>query len=387
MKNRLQPSLVCPKRAPALMPRVRHLLGAALLVATGGAHALLLPSTGYIQFGDVLTYSLPSLAIAYDTINGGGTGPGNPYYVDSTPGAIKDLIVVYTGASGQPVTTNQAGMDDAFAAPNGTIPYFATAAGNDPGGAGQFSGDLGFSWDSTLSALKTFQGGQPLVFFFNNNDTNEDQNLGIWARTWVTNAAGATVGQVFCLSNAGNSYGFPSLGDPRLNGNPGSYACSASEAAGNPGVNALTGKTDYVLSGGEVWLDSMGNPVAPGTSGAKPVNHNLGANQAAYAAVLPELDALLASLYADASLDLGTLTLHIDLKLGCDQAWDTTATTPKDLGDSPACVGKRIDNGYEQLFIGTLDTTPTPTPRDLPEPALLWLCGLGMLALARRLLR
>ena len=57
-----------------------------------------------ISFGDALNYSLPILGLD----------------VNSTPGQISDCIVVATGASGQPVTTNFAGMDNAYATPSGT---------------------------------------------------------------------------------------------------------------------------------------------------------------------------------------------------------------------------------------------------------------------------
>lgn len=55
---------------------------------TTQATAFILPTTGYVQYGDGLSYSLPLLAYFYDQANGGGTGPGNPFYVSSTPGAI-----------------------------------------------------------------------------------------------------------------------------------------------------------------------------------------------------------------------------------------------------------------------------------------------------------
>ena len=41
----------------------------------------------YVTYGDGNSYSLPVNAVLYDAINGGGTGPGNPQYVVSTPGA------------------------------------------------------------------------------------------------------------------------------------------------------------------------------------------------------------------------------------------------------------------------------------------------------------
>ena len=52
---------------------------------------------------------------------GGGTGPSNPFYVNSTPGAIKNLIVNGTGSGGTPVNTNfPPSMDNAYPTPNDT---------------------------------------------------------------------------------------------------------------------------------------------------------------------------------------------------------------------------------------------------------------------------
>jgi len=69
----------------------------------------------YVTYGDGNSYALPVNALIYDAFNGGGTGPGNPFYVVSTPGAIQDLTVVATGSSGTPVTTNYPSADDAYA--------------------------------------------------------------------------------------------------------------------------------------------------------------------------------------------------------------------------------------------------------------------------------
>src|SRR5882724_5406630 len=87
--------------------------------------------------------------------------------IPSTPGQIKDGVVVYTGSSGKPVTTNPAGMDDAFPSVTGAQnPSFHTTTTADPGGTGQFAGDVQ-SWDSTLSAFIGFLEGSTPLFFFN----------------------------------------------------------------------------------------------------------------------------------------------------------------------------------------------------------------------------
>src|SRR5882724_12276236 len=63
-----------------------------------------------VTFGDAVSYSLPILGID----------------VPSTPGQISDCIVVATGSSGNHVTQNAVGIDDAYATPSGTggTPYF-----------------------------------------------------------------------------------------------------------------------------------------------------------------------------------------------------------------------------------------------------------------------
>jgi len=50
-----------------------------------------------VTFGDAVSYSLPILGLS----------------VQSSPGQIEDCIVLATGSSGGPVTTNFAGMDNA----------------------------------------------------------------------------------------------------------------------------------------------------------------------------------------------------------------------------------------------------------------------------------
>ena len=130
--------------------------------------------TNSVTFGDGISYSLPILGLD----------------VQSSPGQIDDCIVVATGSSGNPVTTNFAGMDNAYATPSGTggSPFFRTGdptSSPDPGGAGQFVGDTATTWDTQLSALSSFLNGDTMVVYFNHNQTNSgsaiDQDLFIWA--------------------------------------------------------------------------------------------------------------------------------------------------------------------------------------------------------------
>ncbi len=62
--------------------------------------------------------------------------------VQSSPGQIQDGVVVYTGSDGGPVTTNFAGMDNAFPSVTGDarrIPRSPRRRLADPGGTGQFA--------------------------------------------------------------------------------------------------------------------------------------------------------------------------------------------------------------------------------------------------------
>ncbi|HYP67248.1 MAG TPA: hypothetical protein VEP67_03235, partial [Thiobacillaceae bacterium] len=73
----------------------------------------------YVTYGDGNSYALALNAFIYDHFQGGGTGPGNPFYVNSSPGQIQNLIVNATGSSGTGVTTNFTGMDNAYPTPSG----------------------------------------------------------------------------------------------------------------------------------------------------------------------------------------------------------------------------------------------------------------------------
>ena len=353
------------KRAMALA----GLLSTGIL-ASAPAAALDLTCGGacpWVTYGDGNSFLLQYNAYLYDQVNGGGVGPGNPYYIDSTPGAIKDLTVIGTGTSSNPATTNTSGMDDAYPTPNSSgIPYFSTGTTADPNGANEFTGDGAGTWDVSLGALKSFMGtDNSLIFFFNNNQIKSggavNEGLAGWAQVTLRDAAGAVIG-VFDLTNPGGKFAtIADGGGGTLLGNPTAYTHAG--ALDNPliGTNEAT---DYILSGGKQCLNAGGALVScSDPTATQSFDANLGANQAAYAIVFPELDAQLMSLFAG---DITNYSMNVNLRMGCDPG----------IGDQADCVGRSLNNGYEQVFLSTASNL-----KQVPEPGVLALLGIGMIGL------
>lgn len=349
-----------------------------------------LTGLGYVQYGDAQSYSLP---IANYQVN--CTTGSCPYDVKSGPGQIDALTVLGTGSSGVPVVNNFEGMDNAYATPSGvsgeTFFYMNPTTYQGTQGTVLFNG--GYTWDSSLSALKTFLAGQQMVVFFNNNQENSSgtaaQSLAAWARIWITNGSGTVVpGSTFELSNMGGAYALVSQGGGGVFlGDPTTFTASGS-GPGDP-TSAGFGNTDFVLSGGQVCVEkgpSVGSipvPVAcdatplPGDTISSAINHNLGADDAAYAILFPELNSLLASLFGSiGDLQLADYTLHADVRLGCALqvvgGGAYGASLPCEI--SPSGWGTALNNGFEQLFIGT-----AIVPTQVPEPATLALLGIALL--------
>ncbi len=333
-----------------------------------------LSGQGYVTYGDFNSYSLPIAGLD----------------VASPPGIIKDLIVVATGSNGGPVTTNFAGMDNAYATPSGVSGsnYFDTsqASDPDPDEISSFFGDQETTWDTSLAALQSFLNGEDMVFFFNNNNLNGAnlQSLAAWAQVEVRDAMGDRLG-IFDFTNNGGAYALVSEGGGgTFAGDPTAYTSTGS----GPLIGDNAG-TDYVLAGGPICIDTDTTPPTPVScsnpdSDEGPINHNLGADDAAYAVVAPELNMLLKDLF-DSGADISDYTMSIELHLGCDPLFGGSANDEICTGELSG-FGKNINNGYEQLFIGTgiLDPSTPPPPTPMPNPSILFLMATGILLLRRR---
>lgn len=333
------------------------------------SHAALisLEGKGYVTYGDFNSYSLPIAGIN----------------VPSTPGQISDLIVVATGSSGNPVNTNFAGMDNAYSTPSGVSGsnFFSTGTYTDPDQEAAFSGDQDNTWDTSLSALNSFLSGEEMVFFFNNNNLNGAnlQSLAAWAQVQVTDSLGDILG-IFDFTNNGGKYGLISEGGGgTFLGDPTTY--------NSDGSGPLIGdndNTDYVLSGGPICIDTDTLPPTPVScsnpaADEGPINHNLGADDAAYAVVSPELNALLKGLFNSGN-NLDGYTMSVDLRLGCDPGFGG-ANDEICTGEAYG-FGKNVNNGFEQMFIATA-TFDDPTT-DIPEPHILLLLGSAIMLLVYR---
>ena len=159
--------------------------------------------------------------------------------------------------------------------------------------------------------------GNTPVFFFNNNQVNSgaatNQELAVWAQITLRDSSDATHVAYFDLTNRGYSFTDPG-GGIFSSVNPTAYLSYTNTTGAGPlaGTNSAT---DYVLSGGQLCVEPTPPLQFPSKYTTDPcvgtevtVNTNLGANQAAFAVVVPELNTILTSPnfggYDSLSLDL-----------------------------------------------------------------------------------
>jgi len=343
--------------------------------------------TGFVEYGDTQSYALQVACTVVGT-----TTQKCPFYVNSQPGQIKDVIVVATSPSGSGLTTNPLGMDNPYVTPNGSgIPFFTTDPATSSGVSGTVAHNDANTWDASVASLSTFlsqtQNSAGLVFFFNNNQEKSEgtanEDLAAWSEVWVTNANGDVVSPYFYFTNQCENNNAGTLSGGVYAPEPGGGCFfgdvtnfKGPQAISSPSGNPSGSPTDYVLSGGQVCLNKTTLAAEPCVSGGTQivVDNNLGANQAAYALVVPELNAYLLGLIAMNPADLASYTLHMAVNLGCDPTVFTSGP------DSAACLSKSLNNGYEQIFIGALAPVGTPPPPVVPEPATLALIGIAILA-------
>lgn len=293
-----------------------------------------------LTYGDFDVYSLPFL----NFLATGSTNQLGDFEVQSTPGAIKDLVVVATGSGGVPVNTNFAGMDNALATPNsgGGDGTFFTQPANEPNQVAPFASDNTGTWDAEISALRNFLGGDDLLIFFNLNENNRTgatldaaQDILVYAEISLVDVDGILPDLVFTLNGINP--------DPILN----TFTNFGTFDFGNGDVD------DVAQVHGEICVNTATQtlirlgPCEAGDGGdAATINQNLGADRAAFALTNQSL--------SDVINDLGTLydVLRLDFRMG------------------------ELSNGFEQLFLTSIER-----PVDVPAPGALGLLGLGLAGL------
>ena len=330
---------------------------AALPLAAAAAPTIDLTGAGYVTYGDANSYSLP--------VNG--------LQVMSGPGQITLFTKLGLGANGQ-LDNGTAGMDDAFDTPQAnTINGFRMTSSNEPGSL-EGAWDRNGWWDSTLSALDSAIdfSTYSMVFFFANNETggSANDNLAAWAQVELTRISDDTSLGLFEFTNDADGDGVQGYGPPPAGGGVLGGDVTAFTSAGDAPVLA-----DFVMSGGEVCLDASNALVdCSGPGVVASFEHNLGGDRAAYALVLPELDALIAGLLVGGA-DLSDYALHVQYRLGCgsDALFPTITQGANTLCD-PSYA---LNGGDEKVFIGTQLAVV-----NVPEPTSVLLLATGLIGLS-----
>lgn len=348
------------------MKRTKQLLIGALIACAfpvcSSAATIDLSTMGWVTYGDANSYALNIPSPTYPAGAEVMSGPGQ--------------IDVFTKLGLNPVGqlgNNTANMDDAFRTPTANnISGFRMGSANEPGGStSQGLWDRVGWWDATLLSLNSNLdlNKNSMVFFFANNETGgqNSPDLAAWARVELTQISNGSLLGRFDLTNdpthSGSiGYGPPPVGGGVPFGNPADYSSNGAE----PFVS------DFIDSGNDVCTDSSGNLTVCGSPfEANRYFENLGGDRAAYALVLPELDALILNLVRGNN-NLDDYALHVNYRLG-------VGPEVTQLGDVfPTADNYATNGGDEKVFIGTQLAPSNP----VPEPGTMMLLGMGMLGLA-----
>jgi hypothetical protein len=326
------------------------------------------------QYQDFTIYSLnylSNLAALNSTSGSTYYGLVKPisYNVDSAVGQLHDKIVLVTGNTGAVQsnldtcggTASGSGCDNAYPYPSPTDSFFRTATTAEPSVV--VSGEPTASmWTAEAGALRTFLGGNDMVFMFNLNEDNggdantlDGQSLLVSMKVDLTDANGNILYSFYVGAN--NALGLPQTaaeawaidGAPEADPLSPDYDPMLVNGGGANGYFSLDPRWAYVH--GAISTDTttgaflgFGDCVFTGFANCTTINQNLGADDVAFSAFSQTLSDL-----------IGDETSGVAFM-------NVTALTS---GQS---------NGFEQLFIMGVDV-----PSQVPEPASLGLAGLALL--------
>ncbi len=328
-------------------------LASAFLAAPAAAATIDLTNKGYVTYGDANSYSLPL----------------NNLEVMAGPGHIDLYTKLGLGANGQ-LGNGIAGMDNAFDTPQANnIPGFRMDATNEPDGLQAGGWDRNGWWDSTLAALNTSLDltHNSMVFFFANNETGNGDNLAAWARVELTRISTGDLLGRFDMTNDPKNLGVMGYGPPPIGG-----GVLMGDVTAYTSDGAAPGLADFLMSGGKVCL-AGGIIVSCADPHDQEVQHNLGGDRAAYAVVVPELDALILQLLGGGA-DFSDYALHVDYRLGCGPEG---AFPQVPQGNNTECdPDYALNGGDEKVFLGS-----QALRQNVPEPASILLIGLGLLGM------
>ncbi|MBL8397395.1 MAG: PEP-CTERM sorting domain-containing protein [Candidatus Accumulibacter sp.] len=354
MKTQLKITLCAATMAYAFGGGVSTAVAAPVVLPTANCGTGI--GNNCLQLGDFSVFSLALLNFAA-TGSVNNPGPGDPYYVKSSPGELGNpgYIVYGTGTNNNGVVTNVPGMDNAFDLSGSGIASFDTAHATDP--TPTFSGDQNGTWDAQTSAIRSVLGTGQFAVYFNLNDTGNDNLQGgdllAWAQVTIEGAGKTT--KTYYLSGrqhgdlTGKNLSIAN-GAPLYQANPTGGYPNADNGVGDPSDPRWTYANNTLCAVQAApnvpQFLHFGPCTANDPSTAKNIDQSLGANAAAFAVYNDELSK------AVMDPNSGYQTIHIRYVLGQE------------------------NNGYEQLF-----SFQSRVGNQAPEPGMLGLLGLGLAAL------